>query len=52
MAVVIDTSFGFNRGTNGRELEIKGDWHPAIYNKGNANGGFSYRCKPVELTRD
>jgi len=52
MAVVIDTNFGFNRGTNGRELEIKGDWHPATYYKGNANGGFSYRCKPIELVRD
>jgi hypothetical protein len=52
MAIMIDTSFGFNKSTNGRKLEIKGEWHPATYYKGNTNGGFSYRCKPIELVRD
>ena len=52
MSIMIDTSFGFNKSTNGRKLEIKGEWHPATYFKGHAGGGFSYRCKPVELVRD
>ncbi len=52
VAVMIDTSFGFNKSTKGNKLEIKDEWHPATYYKGNPNGGFSYRCKPIELVRD
>jgi hypothetical protein len=51
MAVMIDTTFGFNKSTNDRKLKINGEWHPATYFKDSA-GGYSYQCKPVELTRD
>tara|TARA_B110001450_G_scaffold186047_1_gene174082 strand:- start:691 stop:1158 length:468 start_codon:yes stop_codon:yes gene_type:complete len=51
MAVVIDTTFGFNRNKNGSKMKINGEWHPALYVR-DGSGGYSYRCKPVSVTRD
>jgi hypothetical protein len=50
MAIVTDASFGFSQSAKGERLEIKDGWHPAIYYKGHSGGGFTYRCKPVQLT--
>ena len=50
IAVVIDTTFGFNK-KNGSKMKINGEWHPALYVR-DGSGGYSYRCKPVSLTRD
>ena len=50
-SVVIETSWGFNKGTDGRELTIDGAWHPAIYIK-SEKGGMSYKCKAVTIEKE
>lgn len=53
MGIIIEPDRGFNTSTpSGEKLKIEGEWHPALYFKGNSGGGVFYKCKAVEIIKN